>query len=96
MHCIDQGSVLHVHAFRITHVCTTFLCTALVAFIFIVFPSYVAFFLVYGCALLCCLYVHCIRHGPVLQVYTFCTLCMLLSAKVVTGYANAADYMAYS
>jgi len=39
---------------------------------------------------------HCIRHGPVLQVYTFFTACMFLCAKVVTGYANAADCMAYS
>ena len=95
LHCIDQGSVLHVHAFRTTHVCATFLCTAWVAYFFIVFPSYVSFFLVYGCALLCCFYMHCIRHSPVLHVYTFCTACILLCAKFVTGYANAADCMTY-
>ena len=44
LYCICQGSVLHVHAFRTTHVCATFLCTALEAFFFIVFPSYVSFF----------------------------------------------------
>ena len=96
LHCTDQGSVLHVHAFRTTHVCATFLCTAWVAFFFIVFPLTYPFFLVYGCALLLCSYAHCIRHSSVLQVYTFCTACMLLCAKVVTGYANAADCMAYS
>ena len=48
MHYIDQGSVLHVHAFRTTHVWVTFLCTTWVAFFFIVFPFTYHFFLVYG------------------------------------------------
>ena len=66
-------SVLHVF-------CATFLCTTLVSF-FIVFPLTYPFFLVYGCALLLCSYAHCIRHSSVLQVYTFCTVCILLCAK---------------
>ena len=49
----------------------------------------------YGCALLWYLYAHCIRHSPVLQVYTFCTACILLCAKVVTGCTNVVDCTTY-
>ena len=64
VHYIDQGYVLHVHAFCTTHVCATFLCTAWVAFLFIVFPLTYRFSSVQVCtALLAC--VPCIRHSPV-------------------------------
>ena len=65
-------SVLHVF-------CTTFLCTAWVSFFFIVFPL-TYFFSVRVCTTFAP-YAYCIRHSPVLQVYTFCTACILLRAK---------------
>ena len=57
-------SVLHVF-------CATFLCTTCWSHFSSLFFLLHILFLVYGCALLCCLYVHCICHSPVLQVYTF-------------------------
>ena len=95
VHCIGQGYVLHVHAFRTTHVLQYIFVHCMGSIFLYCFSSYVSFFLVYECALVWCLYAHCIRHSPVLQVYTFCTACILLRAKVVTGYANVADCMTY-
>lgn len=82
VHCIDLVSVLHVHAFR-TACVLRYIFVHCIGIIFLYcFSSYVyPFFLVYGCALLLCPYAHCIRHSPVLQVYTICTACILLCAK---------------